>query len=193
MVALNLGYKLAPEEDWGYRKAQDSKSESFGGGFENMCRAISQLAEQFPEVQFVYPVHLNPNVQEPVRRILGGKANVHLIQPSPYPEFVWLRDRCKVILTDSGGIQEEAPTLKKPTVVMRETTERQEAKDVNAIRLVGTDADLIVDTVSELLSSEHSYKTMQVDENPFGDGNSALAICDVVRELFASRFEPAAV
>lgn len=169
------------------------RRESFGKGFENMCLAISQLAGQFPQVQFVYPVHLNPNVLEPVHRMLGETPNVHLIDPSPYPEFVWLMDRCKVILTDSGGIQEEAPTLRKPTVVMREATERQEAAEVNAIRLVGTSTELIVDTVSELLSSDHSYKSMQVGKNPFGDGNAAEAICKVILKLFATRLEPATV
>ena len=166
------------------------RRESFGQSFEDMCLAISDLAESHPDIAFVYPVHLNPNVQRPVKTILGNLSNVYLIPPSPYPEFVYLMDRCKVILTDSGGIQEEAPTLKKPAVVMRETTERPEAAEVNAIRLVGTNRDLIVDTVDELLTNEHAYRSMQVDSNPFGDGTTAQAVCAIVKSM---RGEPTPV
>ena len=124
------------------------RRENFGGGFENICKAIHTLAGKFPNVEFVYPVHLNPNVQEPVHQLLGDLSNVHLIPPAPYPEFVWLMDRSSVILSDSGGVQEEAPSLKKPVLVMRETTERPEALDAGAVELVGTDVGKIVDRMT---------------------------------------------
>ena len=114
------------------------RRENFGGGFQNICTAIASLADAFPNVQFVYPVHLNPNVQDPVNTLLSGRGNIHLVAPAPYPEFVWLMDRSTVILTDSGGVQEEAPSLKKPILVMRDTTERPEAMDAGAVELVGT-------------------------------------------------------
>ena len=160
------------------------RRENFGGGFENICQAINQLATKFPEVQFVYPVHLNPNVQEPVHKLLGSLGNVHLIPPAPYPEFVWLMDRSTVILSDSGGVQEEAPSLKKPVLVMRETTERPEALDAGAVELVGTSVEKIVERMSALLTDEAEYKNHQIESNPYGDGNAAKKIV----ELMISRF-----
>ena len=126
------------------------RRENFGGGFENICQAIQRLATKFGDTQFVYPVHLNPNVQEPVHKLLGTLPNVHLVPPAPYPEFVWLMDRSTVILSDSGGVQEEAPSLRKPVLVMRETTERPEALDAGAVELVGTNIDRIVERMSVL-------------------------------------------
>src|SRR5690606_33738286 len=112
------------------------RRENFGEPFKNICRAVAELAGRFPDVEFLYPVHLNPNVQQPVRALLGNLPNVHLVESVPYPEFVWLMDRSTLILTDSGGVQEEAPTLKKPLLVMRDTTERPEALEAGAAELV---------------------------------------------------------
>lgn len=156
------------------------RRENFGGGFENICRAIAELAGRFPDVAFVYPVHLNPNVQEPVRRILSDRDNVHLLPPAPYPEFVWLMDRSTLILTDSGGVQEEAPSLKKPILVMRDSTERPEALDAGAVELVGTDSSRIVAAVSRLLSDPREYARRQIERNPYGDGHAATRIVNLI-------------
>jgi len=156
------------------------RRESFGPPFEAMCRAIATLAGQFAECEFVYPVHLNPNVQEPVRRILGGLRNVHLVEPAAYPEFVWLMDRSKLILTDSGGVQEEAPSLRKPVLVMRRTTERPEAVEAGAARLVGTETHSIVEGVTRLLSDPAAYAACQIDRNPYGDGHAAERIVELM-------------
>jgi UDP-N-acetylglucosamine 2-epimerase (non-hydrolysing) len=158
------------------------RRENFGKGFENICRAIAQLASRFPEVRFLYPVHLNPNVQQPVYALLGEKANVHLVEPVPYPEFVWLMDRCSVILTDSGGVQEEAPSLKKPVLVMRETTERPEALDAGACELVGTSTRRIVDRMTVLLTDAAEYGRHQIATNPYGDGHAAERIAQLMLE-----------
>ena len=153
------------------------RRENFGGGFESICQAIADLARQFPDVHFVYPVHLNPNVVEPVRRILGtgeaGTRNIHLIPPQPYLPFVGLLARARVILTDSGGVQEEAPSLGKPVLVMRETTERPEAVEAGTVRLVGTDRGKIVSEMVRLLTDEQAYLEMSRAHNPYGDGLSA--------------------
>lgn len=156
------------------------RRENFGDGFQNICRAIAKLADQFPEVEFVYPVHLNPNVREPVFRILGDRKNIHLLEPLAYPEFVWLMDRSTVILTDSGGVQEEAPSLKKPILVMRETTERPEALDAGAVELVGTSLAAITEGVAKLLTDSTEYARRQIDVNPYGDGKAAGRIVDLM-------------
>jgi UDP-N-acetylglucosamine 2-epimerase (non-hydrolysing) len=156
------------------------RRENFGDGMEQICRAILTLAERFPEVEFVYPVHLNPNVREPVGRLLADRANIHLCDPAPYPEFVWLMDRSTLILTDSGGVQEEAPSLRKPVLVMRETTERPEAVQSGAVELVGTDVRKIVDGVSLLLTDATEYASRQIDMNPYGDGYAAQRIVDLI-------------
>lgn len=132
----------------------------------------------FEEVEFLYPVHLNPNVQEPVARVLGGIANVHLVPPASYPEFVWLMDRAKLILTDSGGVQEEAPTFRKPVLVMRDTTERPEAVEMGAAKLIGTKRAGIVDAVACLLLDDKEYQRCQAPTNPYGDGCAATRIVD---------------
>ena len=144
--------------------------ESFGGGFERICEALHQIATNKPDVQVLYPVHLNPNVQEPVNRLLKGFDNVFLIEPQQYLPFCYLMDRASIILTDSGGIQEEAPSLGKPVLVMRETTERPEAVDVGTVRLVGTSVDLIVGQVDLLLTNSVEYQKMSKAHNPYGDG-----------------------
>jgi UDP-N-acetylglucosamine 2-epimerase (non-hydrolysing) len=156
------------------------RRENFGQGFQDICQAIGTLADRFPDVQFVYPVHLNPNVQQPVRDLLGDKANVHLTEPAPYPEFVWLMDRSTVILTDSGGVQEEAPSLRKPILVMRETTERPEALDAGAVELVGTSVERIVASLTRLLTDPQEYARRQLDQNPYGDGQAAGRIVDIM-------------
>jgi UDP-N-acetylglucosamine 2-epimerase (non-hydrolysing) len=156
------------------------RRENFGQGFSNICEAIRALAGRFPELKFVYPVHLNPNVQEPVHRLLGDLRNVHLLKPASYPEFVWLMDRSTLILTDSGGVQEEAPSLKKPVLVMRDTTERPEAVEAGAVELVGTEVATIVDRVSLLLTDAAEYSRRQLDRNPYGDGQAARRIIDAV-------------
>lgn len=152
------------------------RRESFGSGFEHICEAIAITAQRFPDVQFVYPVHLNPNVREPVNRLLAGIENIHLTQPLDYLPFVYLMDRCDIILTDSGGIQEEAPSLGKPVLVMRDTTERPEAIKSGTVKLVGTDVKLITTALSELLVSSVAYETMSYSHNPYGDGNACKRI-----------------
>ena len=146
------------------------RRESFGGGFERICEALRQIASNHPEAQVLYPVHLNPNVQEPVNRLLKGLDNVFLIEPQQYLPFCYLMDRASIILTDSGGIQEEAPSLGKPVLVMRDTTERPEAVDAGTVRLVGTDVDLIVGQVDQLLTNSNEYQKMSKSHNPYGDG-----------------------
>ncbi len=166
------------------------RRENFGRGFQDICRAISILADRFEEVQFVYPVHLNPNVREPVHRILKQRHNVHLLPPAPYPEFVWLMDRSKLILTDSGGVQEEAPSLRKPVLVMRETTERPEAVDEGAVQLVGTEVNNIVAGVSLLLEDPQAYADRQIEHNPYGDGHAAKRIVDGMLAMQLQQEQP---
>ncbi len=156
------------------------RRESFGQGLANICQAIRQLAQEFPDHVFLYPVHLNPNVQEPVYRLLGRIPNVHLVEPVAYPEFVWLMDRAYLILTDSGGIQEEAPSLRKPVLVMRQTTERPEAVEAGAARLVGTDPDTILSHTRRLLLDPKEYAACQIAQNPYGDGQAAQRIVQLM-------------
>lgn len=146
------------------------RRESFGGGFERICEALRQIAAKFPEAQILFPVHLNPNVQEPVNRLLKGLDNIFLIEPQPYLRFCYLMDRASIILTDSGGIQEEAPSLGKPVLVMRDTTERPEAVEAGTVKLVGTNVDVIVEHVSSLLTDTKKYQKMSKAHNPYGDG-----------------------
>ncbi|MDN3412324.1 UDP-N-acetylglucosamine 2-epimerase (non-hydrolyzing) [Pseudoalteromonas sp. APC 3250] len=156
------------------------RRESFGGGFERICEALAQTAKAHPSCQILYPVHLNPNVQEPVKRILKDVDNVHLIEPQQYLPFVYLMNRSHIILTDSGGIQEEAPSLGKPVLVMRDTTERPEAVYAGTVRLVGTDVAKITSALNELLTNDESYKTMSRAHNPYGDGKACQRICDIL-------------
>jgi UDP-N-acetylglucosamine 2-epimerase (non-hydrolysing) len=155
------------------------RRESFGRPFENIAFAIRDSAARFPDVQFVYPVHLNPNVQEPVRRILGCVSNVHLLAPLDYPQLLWLMDRSYLVLTDSGGIQEEAPSLGKPVLVMRDVTERIEGIEAGTARLVGTDKATICEALAQLLSDQHAYRHMANAVNPYGDGTTSRQIADV--------------
>jgi UDP-N-acetylglucosamine 2-epimerase (non-hydrolysing) len=156
------------------------RRENFGDGFERICAAIQKLANDFPGVDFLYPVHLNPNVSEPVGRILRGLNNVHLIEPQDYLPFVYLMDRASIILTDSGGIQEEAPSLGKPVLVMRDTTERPEAVAAGTVKLVGADSERIIKAVTELLTDEVEYDRMSFSHNPYGDGKACERILNII-------------
>lgn len=160
------------------------RRENFGAGFERICRALARLAER-DDVEILYPVHLNPNVQGPVMRTLGRRPRVHLIDPVDYLAFVCLMDRADLIITDSGGIQEEAPSLGKPVLVMRETTERPEAVEAGTVRLVGTDEDLIVREAERLLDDADAYAAMARAHNPYGDGHASERIVSTLRSIRA--------
>ncbi|MFN0017513.1 MAG: non-hydrolyzing UDP-N-acetylglucosamine 2-epimerase [Pirellulaceae bacterium] len=162
------------------------RRENHGGGLDQICQAIAKLARHFPETAFVLPVHLNPYVKSTVEGSLAGIANVHLLRPLPYPEFVWLMSRAKFILSDSGGVQEESPSLKRPVLVLRETTERQEAVECGAVELVGSNCESIVAWTTRLLTDEQAYRSMQVESSPYGDGKSAVRIVGWLLEHFAS-------
>ena len=157
------------------------RRESFGRGFEQICHALAEIAANNPDVQIVYPVHLNPNVSEPVKRILGHVENVMLIEPQDYLPFVWLMNRAWLILTDSGGIQEEAPSLGKPVLVMRDMTERPEAVSAGTVCLVGTDSQRIVNEVTRLLQDEFAYQAMSRAHNPYGDGHACHRILSALK------------
>lgn len=159
------------------------RRENFGEGFVAICEAISDLATKYPEVQFVYPVHLNPNVQNPVNSTLGRFQNVHLIPPLEYESFTYLLKHCYIVLTDSGGIQEEAPSLGKPVLVMRDITERPEAVTAGTVRLVGANRDRISRNVAELLDDETSYRKMARAHNPYGDGHACARIIETLRAI----------
>jgi UDP-N-acetylglucosamine 2-epimerase (non-hydrolysing) len=167
------------------------RRENFGDGFVHMCNAIKTLTEKYPEVDFVYPMHLNPNVRKPIREIFGeeavsgtngGERNIFFIEPLEYLPFVYLMEQSTLVLTDSGGIQEEAPGLGKPVLVMRDTTERPEALDAGTVKLVGTNYDLIVKEVSMLLDDKAYYSSMAQANNPYGDGQACERILDILVE-----------
>ncbi|MBP1687883.1 MAG: UDP-N-acetylglucosamine 2-epimerase [Deltaproteobacteria bacterium] len=161
------------------------RRESFGVGFEQICRALAAIVDTHPDVAVVYPVHLNPNVQEPVYRILGNRPRLVLLPPLEYVPFVALMQRAELILTDSGGIQEEAPSLRKPVLVMRDTTERPEGVDAGVARLVGTDERRITETVALLLRDRDTYARMATGANPYGDGHAAGRIGALVAQILA--------
>ena len=154
------------------------RRESFGHGFERICEALVAVANAHANVQIVYPVHLNPNVQEPVKRILAGVSNIKLIEPQQYLPFVYLMNKAHIILTDSGGIQEEAPSLGKPVLVMRETTERPEAVNAGTVKLVGTNKELITTSLNALLTDLNAYNQMSFAHNPYGDGKACQRILE---------------
>tara|TARA_B110001469_G_C9631833_1_gene316151 strand:+ start:398 stop:1540 length:1143 start_codon:yes stop_codon:yes gene_type:complete len=159
------------------------RRENFGQGFEHICNALRIIAKKYPDVQIIYPVHLNPNVQEPVKRILSNLENVHLIEPLDYLPFVKIMDLSYLILTDSGGIQEEAPSLGIPVLVMRNTTERPEAVEAGTIKLVGTNTDNVVRETSDLLENKNNiYQLMSKSHNPFGNGDSSVKIRKILEE-----------
>ena len=156
------------------------RRENSGEGFINICKGLKQLAAE-QNVQIIYPVHLNPNVKEPVYTILGTTPSVHLIDPLAYPAFVWLMKKSKIIITDSGGVQEEAPSLGKPVLVMRDTTERPEAVAAGTVILVGTNAVEIVKQATTLLLDENRYESMSKAHNPYGDGSTCKRIVNLMK------------
>ena len=161
------------------------RRENFGDGFIHMCTAIKDLTHKYPDVDFVYPMHLNPNVRKPIHEVFGEElsnlGNMFFIEPLEYLSFVYLMEKSAIVLTDSGGIQEEAPGLGKPVLVMRDTTERPEALDAGTVKLVGTDYDKIVDSVSELLDDKSAYDKMSKAVNPYGDGKACGRIVGRLR------------
>lgn len=159
------------------------RRENFGKGFENICQALNQLATQNPTIKFIYPVHLNPNVQEPVKRLLGNLNNIYLIKPLGYESFTYLMQYCHLILTDSGGIQEEAPSLGKPVLVMRDTTERPEAVEAGTVKLLGTHVELIIQETQNLLDDKQTYQQMSKTHNPYGDGNASKRIIEFIKQI----------
>ena len=186
---INLKQKVAPcfsflQADKRMILVTGHRRENFGGGFERICEALIRIARKFPDVVIVYPVHLNPQVREPVNRLLREVSNIFLIEPQEYLPFVYLMDKATVILTDSGGIQEEAPSLGKPVLVMRDTTERPEAVQAGTVKLVGTETNAIVDAVTLLLDNSVEYKKMSLAHNPYGDGQAAQRILEVLATFF---------
>jgi UDP-N-acetylglucosamine 2-epimerase (non-hydrolysing) len=159
------------------------RRENFGDGFLSICSALKDLAQSHTDVDFVYPVHLNPNVQKPVKELLSEIDNIHLIDPLQYEEFIYLMDKSYMIITDSGGIQEEAPSLGKPVLVMRDTTERPEAVSSGTVKLVGTDTNTIVQETQKLLDNKSYYDMMSKANNPYGDGKASQKIVDFLREV----------
>lgn len=161
------------------------RRENFGDGFIQICRAIQTLTQKYPDIDFVYPMHLNPNVRKPIHQVFGddlkGLGNMFFIEPLEYSSFVYLMEKATIVLTDSGGIQEEAPGLGKPVLVMRNTTERPEAVTAGTVKLVGTDYDAIVDNVSELLDNPHVYTQMSQAINPYGDGKACIRIINKLK------------
>lgn len=158
------------------------RRENIGQGIINICLALSDLAQKYSNLDIVYPVHLNPEVRKTVNKYLSGISNIHIIEPLEYVSFIFLMNKCDFILTDSGGIQEEAPTLGKPVLVSRTTTERPEAVETNVVKLVGTEKERIITEVSRLIDDTEYYKTMTNISNPYGDGNSVKKIVDIIKK-----------
>ncbi len=161
------------------------RRENFGGGFQAICEAIVELAERFPDYRFIYPVHLNPNVREPVMKSLSHLSNVFLLPPMSYRPFVALMQACRFVLTDSGGVQEEAPGIGKPVLVMRDTTERPEGVKAGTVRLVGANRKNIVDGVAQLIEDASVYERMATASNPYGDGNASSRIVDAIADWYS--------
>lgn len=159
------------------------RRENHGQGFINICNALKQIASENQDTQIIYPVHLNPNVQKPVYDILNEVSNIHLINPISYPAFVWLMSQSYIIITDSGGVQEEAPSLGKPVLVMRDTTERPEAVDAGTVLLVGTNSEKIVLEANKLLNNKDFYNSMSLLHNPYGDGTACIKIVEFISKL----------
>lgn len=159
------------------------RRENFGDGFESICKALKYIATSHQDVEIIYPVHPNPNVQEPVNRILGDIPSVHLIKPLEYLPFVYLLDKSYFIITDSGGVQEEAPSLGKPVLVMRDTTERPEAVEAGTVKLVGTDYEKITKEADKLLNDPKAYQRMSKAQNPYGDGLASSRIVAVLKRM----------
>ena len=179
LIAAGLQLDVAEQR---YVLVTGHRRENFGSGFENICSALRCLAENNPDTHFIYPVHLNPNVLGPVQRLLDGLRNVHLIEPLGYEPFVFLMQKAHLVLTDSGGVQEEAPGLGKPVLVMRDTTERPEAVEAGTVRLVGTESSVIRDAVQELLDDVTVHQRMSQAHNPYGDGNACNRIVAFLKQ-----------
>lgn len=185
-ILYNAGYDTS-RLDSGRRMVliTGHRRENFGNGFINMCRAIKTLTEQYPNVDFIYPMHLNPNVRKPIHEVFGESlnnlGNMFFIEPLEYLSFVYLMEKADIVLTDSGGIQEEAPGLGKPVLVMRDTTERPEALSAGTVKLVGTDYDKIISEVSSLLNNKEAYDSMSKAINPYGDGKACKRIINVLK------------
>ncbi|MFL5808846.1 MAG: non-hydrolyzing UDP-N-acetylglucosamine 2-epimerase [Flavisolibacter sp.] len=160
------------------------RRENFGDGIDNICAALAKLATRYPDLFFIYPVHLNPNIKGPVNKMLAGIKNISLIEPLDYVNFIALMSRSYLILTDSGGVQEEAPSLGKPVLVMRENSERPEAIEAGTVKLVGSSVDAIVENTSFLIDSTEEYDKMARAINPYGDGKASERICDIINKLF---------
>jgi UDP-N-acetylglucosamine 2-epimerase (non-hydrolysing) len=187
---VNKKYKSAIEQKFNYLDNDKNiilvtghRRESFGEPFLNICRALKTIADARTDVQIIYPVHLNPNIQKPVYDILNHHPSITLLPPLEYPEFIWLMKQSYIILTDSGGIQEEAPALGKPVLVMRDVTERTEGIETGTARLVGTNSDIIVNTVMELLDNTTVYRKMAQANNPYGDGTASQQIVNILKSL----------
>ena len=177
---INIQYKLDKNKKLilvtGHRR------ENFGQGFINICEALKTIATNNPDVDIVYPVHLNPNVQKPVKEILSDTPNVYLIDPLQYESFIYMMNKSYFIITDSGGVQEEAPSLGKPVIVMRDTTERPEAVDAGTVKLVGTDKEMIIQEAQKLLDDKNEYEKMSQAHNPYGDGKACQKIVKFLKE-----------
>lgn len=179
LIAKNIPYKVSSRKIilvTGHRR------ESFGGGFERICTSLARIAQQNPEIDIVYPLHLNPNVRDTVIRLLSKVRNIHLIEPLEYLPFIYLMSNSHIVLTDSGGIQEEAPSLGKPVLVMRDTTERPEAVEAGTVKLVGTNCMKIVEETSRLLEDEAEYARMSKSHNPYGDGKATERIIQILQD-----------
>lgn len=181
-IVNDLIKKINPKNNKKLILLTGHRRENFGQGFENICDAVKEIATN-PDVEIIYPVHLNPNVREPVMRIIGETKNIHLIEPLDYEPFVHLMSKSYIILTDSGGVQEEAPSLGKPVLVMRDTTERPEAVDAGTVKLVGTNKDLLIAETNKLLNDDVAYKKMSMSHNPYGDGLASQRIIDTLLSL----------
>ncbi len=179
-TVATAGYRVA--EDKPFILVTGHRRESFGNGMKNICSALKTIAEQHPQIDIVYAVHLNPNVCDIVHAMLDGVSNIYLLPPFDYAAFVYLMSHCKLILTDSGGIQEEAPTLNKPVLIMRDVTERPEVVECGAAKLVGTTAKNIIIAANQVLTDSHCYNAMAAAKNPFGDGKAAKYIADILAE-----------
>lgn len=179
--SINSQYKLQDNKKiilvTGHRR------ENFGQGFVNICEALKTLALNNPEIDIVYPVHLNPNVQKPVNEILSNTPNVYLIEPLQYEQFIYMMNKSYFIITDSGGVQEEAPSLGKPVLVMRDTTERPEAVDAGTVKLVGTNKEVIIKEAQKLLDNKEEYEKMSKAHNPYGDGKACERIVNFIRDV----------
>ncbi len=179
---LDLNYEI--KDDKKIILVTGHRRENHGQGFINICEALKEIAITNPDIDIVYPVHLNPNVQKPVKEILSNISNVHLIEPLQYEQFIYLMDKSYFIITDSGGVQEEAPSLGKPVLVMRDTTERPEAVEAGTVKLVGTNKESIINESQKLLDNQNEYNTMAKAHNPYGDGKACERIVDFIMKVF---------